>query len=99
MNQEQWDLICEYWISAGSAGVPHIGLTFGRGYQSAVLSEILEYLFRHQGGIPDALSGETKLNVIVVALPTSQERLSATRCISKAYEQWGLPPPMMRDTG
>ena len=75
----EWDLICEYWISAGSAGAPKIGLTFGPGYHSASLTEILESVLRHQGDVPDALSGETKLTLIVVALPTPQEKLSATR--------------------
>jgi hypothetical protein len=89
-TRAKWDLICEYWMSAGSEGTPHIGLTFGAGYHSPRLTEILESILRHQGGIPDALSGQTKLNLIVVALPTAQERLSATRCISEAYEQRGL---------
>jgi len=99
MKQGKWDLVCEYWISAGSAGTPPVGLTFGRGYHSPLLSEILGCLLRQQRGTPDVFSGETKLNVIVVALPTSQERLSATRCISKAYEQRGLPFATMRKTG
>jgi hypothetical protein len=95
-KRAQWDLICEYWISAGSAGAPQIGLTFGRGYRSPRLTEILESILRHQGGIPDALSGETKLNLIIVALPTAQERLSATRCIAEAYQQRGLSFATMR---
>jgi hypothetical protein len=98
-KQKQWELICEYWISAGSAGAPHIGLTFGRGYHSGRLTEILESVLQHQGGIPDALSGETKVNVIVIALPSAHERLSATRCISEAYEQRGLSFASMRETG
>src|SRR5690348_13498900 len=89
-KQTQWDLICEYWISAGSAGAPHIGLTFGRGYHSPRLTQILESILRHQGGIPDALAGETALNLIVVGLPTAQEKHSASRCMSEAYEQRGL---------
>jgi len=86
----KWDLICEYWISAGSEGTPQVGLTFSTGYHSPRLTEILESILRHHGGIPDALSGQTKLNLIVVALPTAQERLTATRCISEAYKQRGL---------
>jgi len=93
----KWKLICEYWISAGSAGAPHIGLTFGRGYDSPRLTKILESILRHQSGIPDALSGETKLNLIVVGLPTAQETLSATRCMSGAYEQRGLSFARSRD--
>jgi hypothetical protein len=98
-KQKQWELICEYWISAGSPGAPHIGLTFGRGYHSGRLTEILESVLQHQGGIPDALSGETKVNVIVIALPSAHESLSATRCISEAYEQRGLSFASMRETG
>jgi hypothetical protein len=89
----EWDLICEYWISAGSAGAPKIGLTFVPGYHSPRLTEILERVLRHQGDVPDALSGETKLTLIVVALPTPQEEINATRCISEAYEQRGLSLP------
>jgi hypothetical protein len=95
----EWDLICEYWISAGPAGAPRIGLTFGPDYHSARLIEILDSVLRHQRDVPDILSGETKLNLIVVALPTPQEILSATRCISEAYEQRGLSFASMRDTG
>lgn len=86
----EWDLICEYWISAGSAGVPRIGLTFCPGYHSARLTEILGNVLRHQSNVPDALSGKTKLNLIILALPTQQESLSATKCISDAYQQRGL---------
>jgi hypothetical protein len=92
-KQREWDLICEYWISAGVPGAPKIGLTFGVNYHSRCLAEILESILRHQGGIPDALSGKTKLNLIVVASPTPEERLSASRCISEAYEQRGLSFP------
>jgi hypothetical protein len=56
-------------------------LTFDPDYHSARLTEILESVLRHQRDVPDILSGETKLNLIVVALPTPQEKLSATRCI------------------
>jgi hypothetical protein len=98
-KRAKWDLICQYWISAGAPGAPQIGLTFGRGYNSPRLTEILESILRHQGDIPDALCGETKLNLIIVGLPTPQERLSATRCISEAYEQRGRSFATMRDTG
>jgi len=98
-KRAKWDLICEYWISAGAAGAPHIGLTFGSGHHSPRLTKILHSVLQHQGGIPDALFGETKLNLIVVGLPTPQERLSATRYMSEAYEQRGLSFASMRDTG
>jgi hypothetical protein len=89
-QQGKWELICEYWISAGSAGAPKIGLTFCRGYHSVRLAEILASILRHRDAIADALFGETKLDMIVIASPTPQERLSAVRCISRAYEQRGL---------
>ena len=95
----EWDLICEYWISAGSAGVPKIGLTFCAGYHSARLAEILENLLRHQSNVPDTLSGKTKLNLIILALPTQQENLRATRCIAEAYENRGLSFASMRGAG
>jgi hypothetical protein len=83
--------------TARPAGAPKIGLTFGPDYHSARLTEILESVLRHHRDVPDILSGETKLNLIVVALPTPQEKLSATRCISDAYEQRGLSFASMRD--
>ncbi|HET9180976.1 MAG TPA: hypothetical protein VFP59_02490 [Candidatus Angelobacter sp.] len=86
----KWDLICEYWISAGSAGDPKIGLTFCASYHSPRLTEILGNVLQHQKSIPDALSGETKLNLIVIAFPTPEEKQSAIRCISQAYRERGL---------
>ena len=86
----KWDLICEYWIAAGRPDSPKVGLTFGRGYHSVHLGQTLSSILRHQDGIPDALFGETKLHLICVSSPTPQERLSAARCISQAYEQRGL---------
>lgn len=86
----KWDLICEYWISAGSAALPKMGLTFRPGYHSVRLGQTLASILRHQDGTPDALFGETKLHLIFVSSPTPQERLSAARCISQAYEQRGL---------
>lgn len=86
----KWDLICEYWISAGSASLPKAGLTFRPGYHSVRLEDTLASIMRHHDGIPDALFGETKLHMIFVSSPTPQERLSAARCISQAYEQRGL---------
>lgn len=98
-RRTKWDLVCEYWIAAGGPGTPKMGLTFGRGYHSPSLIKILGSILQHQGGIPDALSGETKINLIVVGLPTPQERLTATRCMSEAYEQRGLSFATMRDSG
>jgi hypothetical protein len=95
----KWDLICEYWIAAGRPDSPKVGLTFGRGYHSPSLTKILGSILQHQRGMPDALSGETKVNLIVVGLPTAQERLIATNCMSEAYEQRGLSFANMRDTG
>jgi hypothetical protein len=98
-TKKGWDLICEYWASAGPADAPHMGLTFGLSYHSPCLTEILESILPHQSDIPDALSGETRLNLIVVASPTPQERFRAIRCISEAYERRGLSFAGMREAG
>lgn len=98
-RRQQWDLVCEYWMAAGGPGAPKMGLTFGRGHQSPSLTKILGSILQHQGGIPDALSGKTKINLIVVGLPTPQEKLTAARCMSEAYEQRGLSFAAMRDPG
>lgn len=97
IRRGKWDLMCEYWITAGAPGGPKIGLTFGPGYYSLRLAGVLASILSHRNGIPDPLFGETKINLIFVALPTPQETLNATRCISEAYEQRGLSFAGMQD--
>ena len=98
-RRTKWDLVCEYWIAAGGPDSPRMGLTFGSGYHSPSLTKILGSILQHKGGIPDALSGQTKINLIVVGLPTAQERLTASRCMSQAYQERGLSFAAARDSG
>jgi hypothetical protein len=89
-NHKGWDLICEYWASSGSAGSPARGLTFSNGYLCASLAEMLEKSLRRHDGFPAALSGETKLNLILVASPTDEDRRKAAVCMSATYQRLGL---------
>ena len=85
-----WDLICEYWISAGTTGRPAMGLTFSNGYHSAALTEILQEVMLHRDGLPNALAGHTGVSLILVHAPTMDEQRKAKHCISDAYQRIGL---------
>lgn len=85
-----WDLICEYWISLGSSQAPAAGLTFGNGYYSSDLRQMLGHLMRHQDNFPDPLSGESGVNLILVQPPTEDDRLQAGGCIREAYRRLGV---------
>ena len=89
-NHKGWDLICEYWASSGSAGSPERGLTFSNGCHSESLAEMLENSLSHHRGLPPALSGETKLNLILVASPTEEDVRKAATCMTAAYQRLGL---------
>ena len=85
-----WDLICEYWISAGSPGRTERGLTFRNGYHSASLSKMLQDMMRQCDGFPNSLAGDTRMNLIRVNAPTANDRQKAKTCISDAYQRIGL---------
>lgn len=91
-----WDLICEYWMSAGSSKVPVAGLTFSNGYYSADLAQMLANMMRHQEGFPNSLCGESGVNLIQVQPPTESDRLKAGACMTEAYHRLGLPAPTLR---
>jgi hypothetical protein len=86
-TQAGCDLICEYWASAG---IPACGVTFSNGYQSILLTEMLENLLQHHEGSADFLSGETILNVIVIAPPSTEDTTKATASMTEAYRRLGL---------
>jgi hypothetical protein len=84
------DLFCQYWITLGSSPVPAAGLTFGNGYYSSDLKQMLAHLMRHQDNFPDPLSGKSGVNLILVQPPTEDDRLQAGACIREAYRRLGL---------
>jgi hypothetical protein len=85
-----WDLICEYWITLGSSRAPVAGLTFGNGYYSSDLKQMLGHLMRHQDKFPDPLSGKSSVKLMLVRPPTPDDRLRAGACIREAYRRLGL---------
>lgn len=85
-----WDLICEYWIRSGASTIPTVGLTFSNGYHSARLAQMLEDVMHHHDGLPDSLSGETSVGLIVIQSPTQDEIQKADNCMRLAYQQIGL---------
>jgi hypothetical protein len=86
----RWDLVCEYWMSAGTTSIPAIGLTFSNGHYSAHLARMLEVVMPHRNGIPNSLAGNTAVKLIVVHPPTENDRQQADDCMSAAYERLGL---------
>ena len=95
---DAWDLICEYWITLGSSRSPAAGLTFGSGYYSSDLKQMLEHLMGHQNSFPDPLSGKTSVKLILVQPPTEDDRLQAGACIREAYRRLGLVCPSIPKT-
>ena len=90
-----WDLVCEYWMAAGTNRTPAIGLTFSNGYYSEHLARTLEDVLRRHDGVPNRLAGETAVNLIVINSPTEEESRSAGNCMSKTYERLGIRFPGM----
>lgn len=94
----KWDLFCQYWITLGSSPTPAAGLTFGNGYYSSDLKQMLGHLMRHQDNFPDPLSGKSGVNLILVPPPTEDDRLQAGACIREAYRRLGLVCPSIPET-
>lgn len=88
--QESWELVCEYWMSAGTHSTPAIGLTFCNGYYSQNLARMLQDLLRRQDGVPSCLAGDTAVDLIVISSPTKQDSRNAGNCMSQAYQRLGL---------
>lgn len=85
-----WDLVCEYWMSAGGHRTPAIGLTFSNGYYSEYLGRMLQDVLRRQDGVPSSLAGDTAVDLIVINPPTKQDGRNAGNCMSKAYKRLGM---------
>lgn len=88
--QGGWTLICEYWISSGFKSAPPIGLTFSNGFHSNMLAEILGATMRARKGFTGSLSGDTRVNLIVVRFPTKHQLQKAQEYMSGAYERLEL---------
>jgi hypothetical protein len=89
-RRESWDLMCEYWMCASPSRIPTAGLTFSNGYHSPALERILEHMMRCQDGVPNSLSGESGVNLILVDPPTLADELKARNCMTEAYRRIGL---------
>jgi len=85
----EWSLVCEYWMSCGPAGLPRDGMTFSNDYHSAGLTDMLELIMQHQDRFSDSLD-RPGAGLIQVTLPTAQESVAATACMTQAYENLGL---------
>jgi hypothetical protein len=84
----EWSLVCEYWMSRGSADGPGDGMTFKNDYHSAGLAEMLEVIMQHQDNFAPSLKPGAGL--IQVTLPTEQESLASGACMRHVYESFGL---------
>lgn len=94
-----WDLVCEYWMAAGTNRTPAIGLTFSNGYYSERLARMLQDVLRRHDGVPSCLAGETAVDLIVINSPTEEDSRSAGNYMSKIYKRLGLRFPGMHSAG
>jgi hypothetical protein len=85
----EWSLVCEYWMPSGPAGLPRDGMTFSNDYHSAALAEMLETIMQHQDSFAASLVTPGG-GLIQVSLPTNEESLAASACMTFAYESLGL---------
>jgi hypothetical protein len=82
-----WNLVCEYWIRPLWSHA--IGLSFGKGYNSADFAHILELVVRHESAfskLPD------RDGLIQIYSPTSDERMEAERWTRETFNQAGSLP-------
>jgi hypothetical protein len=84
----EWSLVCEHWLSHRPAIAADDGTTFSNGYHSAGLAAMLQVIMKHQDQFaplrPNCPSSTQ------VQLPTEQDTLAATACMSQVYESFGL---------
>ncbi len=85
-----WDLVCEYWMSAGERRTPAIGLTFSNGFYSECLARLLQDVLQPRDGAPSCLAGDTAVNRIVINSPTEQDSRNAGNCMAHAYRRLGM---------
>ena len=84
----KWSLVCEYWLSHRPEIASDDGTTFSNGYHSAGLAVMLQVIMHHQDQFAPLRQGSPSSTQ--VQLPTEQDTLAATACISQAYESLGL---------
>lgn len=85
-----WELVCEYWMSAGTQRTPAIGLTFSNGFYSECLARMLQDVLQRRGGVPSCLAGDTAVNLIIINSPTEQDSRNAGNCMGHAYRRLGI---------
>jgi hypothetical protein len=85
----EWSLVCEYSMPSGPVSSPRDGISFSNDYHSAALAEMLETIMQHQDSFAACLVSPGA-GLIQVTLPTNQESLAASACMTLAYESLGL---------
>jgi hypothetical protein len=78
-----WQLVCEYWVSA--LWSHEVGLSFGNGRSSAVVTEMLEFVMDHQSAFLRR-STPTHDLLLQVYPPTEQETTAAKECMRQAVQ-------------
>jgi hypothetical protein len=84
----EWSLVCEHWLSPRPAVATDDGTTFSNGYYSAGLAAMLQVIMQHQDQFAPLRPGSPSSTQ--VHLPTEQDALAATACMSQVYESFGL---------
>ena len=84
----EWILVCEYWLSHRPGIATDDRTTFSNGYHSASLAAMLQVIMQHQDQFAPLRPGSPSSTQ--VQLPTEQDTLAATACISQVYESFGL---------
>ena len=84
----EWSLVCEHWLSHRLAVAADDGTTFSNGYYSAGLAAMLQVIMQHQDQFAPLRPGSPSSTQ--VRLPTEQDALAATACMSQVYESFGL---------
>jgi hypothetical protein len=84
----EWSLVCEHWLSHRPAVATDDGTTFSNGYHSAGLAAMLQVIMQHQDQFAPLRPGSPSSTQ--VQLPTEQDTLAATACMSKTYDSLGL---------
>jgi hypothetical protein len=85
----EWNLVCEYSMPSGPVSAATDGIRFSNDYHSAALAEMLETIMQHQDSFAASLVTPGG-GLIQVSLPTNEESLAASACMTFAYESLGL---------
>ena len=78
-----WQLVCEYWDSA--LWSHEVGLSFGNGRSSALMTEMLKFVMDHQNAF---LRRHTPTHNVLLQVdpPTEQETAAARECMRQAVQ-------------